>query len=61
MAVVAHQPISVADMTEKEVVMVDYWDTVSEAVLATASEYNLTPMYVILEFCVDSDFPENVN
>ena len=48
-------------MTEKEVVMVDYWDKVSEAVSATASENNLTPMYVILEFCVDSDFPESVN
>ena len=61
MVVVAHQLISVADMTEKEVVMVDYWDKVSEAVLATASEYNITPMYVILEFCCESDWPESVN
>ena len=61
MVVVAHQLISVADMTEKEVVMVDYWDKVSEAVLSTASEYNITPLYTILEFCVDSDFPESVN
>lgn len=47
-------------MTEKETVMVDYWDKVSEAVLATASEFNITPQYVIEEFCIDSDFPNKM-
>ena len=60
MVVAVHPPISVVEMTEKETVMVDYWDKVSEAVLATASEFNITPQYVIEEFCIDSDFPNKM-
>ena len=48
-------------MTESEKEMVAHWDAVSEAVLATASQFDITPLYVIEEFCVDSDFPESVN
>ena len=48
-------------MTESEKEMVAHWDAVSKAVLATASQYDLTPMYVILEFCCENDYPESVN
>ena len=47
-------------MTEAEKEMVAHWDAVSEAVLATASQCDITPQYVIEEFCINSDFPESV-
>ena len=50
-------PASVHDIDE---LMVRYWDEVSEAVLATAEKYHTTPLYVIEEFCVDSDWPDEV-
>jgi hypothetical protein len=44
-------------MTEAEKEMVEYWDSVSDAVLAFANKYKIPPMYTIMEFCVDSDYP----
>lgn len=41
--------------------MVRYWDEVSEKVLKLADKYGLEPIYVITEFCIDSDFPTEPN
>ena len=41
--------------------MVRYWDEVSKAVLTLCETYNLEPLYVIDEFCTDSDFPTDPN
>ena len=48
-------------MTEAEKEMVAHWDAVSEAVLATAAQFDITPQYVIEEWCINGDFPESVN
>ena len=41
--------------------MTRYWDEVSDAVLATADKHNVTPQYVIEEWCLDSDFPDEID
>lgn len=41
--------------------MVEYWDEVSDAVLAHSKKHKVPPMYTIMEFCTDSDFPEEVD
>ena len=48
-------------MTEAEKEMVAHWDAVSEAVLDTASQFDIAPQYVIEEFCIHTDYPESVN
>ena len=61
MVVAVHPPISVVEMTDADQEMIAHWDEVSEAVIATASQYDITPQYVIEEFCIHTDFPESVN
>ena len=47
-------------MTEAEQQMVEHWDSVSEAVLSFSEKHNINPMYTILEFCCENDYPEEL-